>query len=364
MKKKSVSVPTIHIARKAAGDFSASALLDITLKAENMWSDGVQANEFKSNAEAAVAVATNQTARFQVLDDPDHDRQVRVSWISACDLEDRACVEECTIDEPELETKKKYYSFDMCREFGFSVNRERLRTNDYTREELAAQGMAKAIKKLDEWWAKQILLKLKAFQGPNVAPSPWTYDAANTTTNVPTSEYNLKMIGNLIQQAMLNQMNSPYWIEKGDLFVPYWNARIENGNADGKGDAARTQAIDMYFDMFNFSKAGITEDLFAIDRSAIAFKTYTRYQDAPQVQGGNVQQTWYNVPSQKIPGVKYMVTYQMGCKIVEGKKSIYDQWVVRTEGGIWSNPEACPVIGQDGTTSYTQTGIMSYSKTV
>lgn len=364
MKKNFLSLPTIITGRKsrrAPGDFTNSQLNDILLKAEVMWTDGAQANVYKSHADSAKAVLENQTARFQELADKDKDNKVRVNWINPCAMVDEACESNCTITAAELETGVKEYEFDMCRKVDFSINREKLRTSIYDRDELAAIGMAKAIKTLDEWWNTQMLLKLKSFSGVNVAPSPWTFSDADMTTQVPSAQYNLAMVAILKKQAMLNQMNSPFYIEKGDLYVPVLNAEINGGNAEGKGDAARAKYLDLYFDLFGFEKAGITEDLFAIDRSAVAMRTYNRYPDTPTEMGGKVAQTQYSVASQLLPGVRYGVIYEFTCVTNGSKTEYHDAWRVITEGGIWLNPEACPVeIGEE---TYTPTGVMSYSKT-
>lgn len=347
--------------RMAAGDFTSSALMDVVLKAEEMWSDGAQARVYKSNSETARAVLENQSARFQELDDKEHDRKVRVNWINPCAITDEACDTNCDIVEDELESAVKEYEYDMCRKTGFSIDREKLRTSIYTRDELAAQGTAKAIKTLDEYWSAQLLLKLKAFSGINVAPSPYTWDDAGLTTNIPAGSYNLKMYSQLMKQTLLNQMSSAYFVEKGDLYVPFMDARLEAANAEGKGDANRVSEWDIYFDLFNFIKAGITEDMFAIDRSAIAFKTYNRYPDTPLEIGGKVAQTHYSVASQILPGVRYGVIYEVTCKTTGGKTRIVDSWRFITEGGIWLNPEACPVT--IGETTYTPTGVLSFTQT-
>lgn len=348
----------------AAGDFSASALLDINLKAEAMWSNGAQAAMYQSHADSAKAVLENQTARFTELNDKDKDLKVKVTWLNPCGIVDEDCEGNCDISEPEIEAEAKEYEYDICRKTGFSVNRDTLRTSSYDAEEVRARGMAMSIKKLDEFWAKQVLLKAKAFAGINVAPSPWTFNGTTMDTEVPTASYDLTMIPYLMKQAMLNQLSSPYYIEKGDLYVPYLNAKFNAGNAEGKGDQARINALNMYFDMWNFAAAGITEDLFAIDASAIAMKTHAKHPDSPMLIGGSVQHTIYTVNSQMLPGVKYDVFYTLACQeqVISGKTrtQYVDTWRLETNGLIALNPEACEVT-VSGTT-YRPNGVLSYAQ--
>lgn len=344
----------------AAGDFSPSALLAIKLKAEQMWTDSRLAQEYKANAQSAVAVLENQTATFRELDNPEKDNQVVVNFINPCGVTVDDCDSNCDLTEPELETKGKTYELDTCKKVGFSVNAEKLRTNTYNVEEVAARGLATRLKALDEWWAQQILVKLKAFAGVNVAPDPYTY-AAGTTT-VPAASYNRTMIGNLLNQAMLNKMPGAYFIDNGGLFVDFWNAQIDAANAAGAGDAARIKALKMYFDQWNFIPAGLTEDLFAVAPGAVAMKTKTRNPDTPTVIGGTVQQTRYTVASPTLPGVKYDVYYGLTCITngTSGKGEIVHSWRIETNGGIFLNPEGCDVT--IGGTTYTPSGVMSYTK--
>src|SRR5688572_19409416 len=165
----------------AAGDFSPSALLSIKLKAEQMWTDSRLAADFKANAATAVAVKQNSTATFRELENPEKENTVIVNFINPCAIVAEDCESDCDITAPELESAGKTYTLDLCKEVKFSVDAEKLRTNAYSVEEVAARGLAQAIKTLDEWWAQQNLVKLKAFAGINVSPEPGTYAAGTTT---------------------------------------------------------------------------------------------------------------------------------------------------------------------------------------
>lgn len=342
----------------AAGDFSASALLAIKLKAESMWADSRLAQDYKANAQTAVAVKTNSTARFAMLEDRDKENQVIVNFINPCAVAVQDCTTDCTVVGAELESGGKTYTLDMCKEVTFSVDAEKTRTNTYTVEEEAASGLAFAIKALDEWWAQQNLVKLKAFAGINVSPEPYTY-AAGTTT-VPAAQYNVSMIAEMMYDAMMNKLGNAYYIDNGGLWVPWTNAQLNAGNLDGKGDAARIAQLRMYFDPFNFGPAGLTEDTFAVSSSAIAFVTKVRNSDTPVEVGGKVNQTRYTVPSSVIPGVKYDVYYSLTCTSVGAQEHLVHTWKVKTRGGIFLNPEGCTVTVS--AVNYNPTGVLSYSK--
>lgn len=348
----------------AAGDFTASQLLQIQLKAEQMWNDGILAKANQPQAEAAKAVIANQTARFNVLNDRTKDHKIEVMFLNTCAVETDDCVSNCDIDEPLVESGKKEYEPDLCQKTGFSVDEETTRTNNYGVQEIAAEAMATAIGRLDEWWAQQVMARLKTFAGINVYPDPWTYDPAESTTEVPTADYTLQMYANLIIQAQMNRLGSPYYIDNGSLYAQVLNAQLNAGNLDGKGDANRIQQLNMYFDLYNFARAGLDEDLFAISPGAVAFKTVNRNPDTPRTLGGSIQQTIYTVNSRVLPGVKYDAYYTLKCTTVAGKAHYVHAWRLETNGGIWLNPEGCPVTidVDDEPTVVAPTGVLSYTK--
>lgn len=356
-----------------AGEFSASQLLEVRLKAEQMWTDSQLAASLKPEAEAARAVLAHQTARFDVFDDINKDKKVKVTFIDACGVQAQDCVESCDISGNELSTGAKEYEPNICQIASFSVDVTKLRTNDYGSSEVVAQGLAAAVKALDEYWSQKVLAKLKTFAGVNVAPNPFTYDNTNKTTvfnSLDPAIYksNLQLLANFIQQAKLNRIAMPYIIDNGTFFVDMLNAAFDSGNAEGKGYAARLKAFaDMlYDDQFNFGAAGLTDSLFMIGGGAVAFKTVNKHPDVPTLIGGKVQQTIYTIPSNLLPNVKYDVTYTIECKIVNNKKHYVHVWELKTHGLIELNPEGCPVTWTDPasgqSTIVSPTGVLSYTK--
>lgn len=341
----------------AAGDFSASTLLNIQLKAEQIWGDSRLSADFMAHSETAKAILNNQTATFRALENPEKDNQVVISFLNPCAVVATDCESNCDLTETELEAGAKTYTLTDCKKSGFSVNAEKTRTNTYTVEEESARGLAAALKALDEWWSQRSLVKLKTFAGVNVAPAPWTWAAG--TTSVPAAQYTVDMIPNLINQSILNKMGSAYYIDNGGLYVPWLQAQLKAGNLDGKGQAAYIAAIKMYFDQFNFAPAGLTEDTFMVAPGAVAMVTKTRNPDAPTVIGGSVQQTRWTIPSPTLPGIRYDVYYTLKCITVAGKANIVHSWRIETNGGIFLNPEGCPVTV--GGTTYTPTGVLSYT---
>lgn len=359
------------------GNFTASELLDVQLKAEEMWNDGIQNADLIPHAEAARAVLLNQSARFAELEGKDKDLTVMVHFIDSCNITDEACVSNCDLDEAEMSTEGVPYELDTCRRSGFKINATKLRTNIYDRAELVARGLSKAIKELDEFWARQVLLKLKTFSGANLHPQPFTYDAAKNTTVVPAAAYgdlttdsNLKLLQIWQRQARQNGIPSPYYIDNGRLFDDTEAALLKAGATDGASLAAlrRAQGLTPYTDDVNFAAAGITNaTTFMVGRGSVAFKTRTLNPDAATILGGKIQQTIYTIPSRVLPNVRYDVYHTIDCatNTTTGKAEYFYIWRLETNGGIFKNPNACPVTVPEGGAipagTYNPTGVLSYT---
>jgi hypothetical protein len=348
----------------AAGDFTKSELLKIKLKAESMWKDSRLMADFQPEAEAARAVLANQTATMPEILNRDKDRTLVVTWINACGIVAEDCETNCGLDENELESGSKEYVPDICKKAGFSVDAEKSRTNAYEVTEIAARGQLMAIKAMDEYWARQAIIKMKSFAGVNVAPAPWTYDNVDKSTDVPTADWNVKMIANLLQQARLNKMGSPYFVDNGSLYLEWMNAQLDGGNLDGKGDAERIRQIKLFIDQFNFGAAGVAEDLFMISPGAMGIFTKLRNSDTMEYVAGKINQWRYTVPSLVLPGVRYDAYQELTCKTVNGKSHDVYTWRFETNGLIALNPEGCPVtVSIEGVpTVLSPTGVLSYTK--
>jgi hypothetical protein len=352
------------------GDLTKSQIQKIMLKAEMMWKDSALNQEYIPHSDAAIAVLSNQTARFQELQDPNKDNKVLVNFVNPCGIEVADCGDLCDIDGNELSTGGKEYELDLCKSTaGFKIDRYKFRTNTYTYEEFAAIGLLQHIKALDEWWSAQVLAKLKAFAGINLAVATGDISAygmtfVNGSTQIAASDYNLDLVTSLAHQQIVNNMPSGYIIDSGYLWKPIENAKLAAGNGEGKGDAAKANALAgrVTFDMFNFKKAGITEEMFMVNPGAVAFKTRARNPATPQTIGGKVQMTVYKVKSRILPGVEYDVYYTLKCDTdpITKQMRISDVWNFRTEGGIFLNPEGCPVTV--GATEYNPNGVTAYNR--
>ena len=310
-----------------------------------------------------------QTARFEELNNPNKDNTVTITWLKQCDGETtdlNRATDICEIEGVEFETDSKEYQYSLDQKFSFSVDEEKIRTGTYELDEQVAFGMLRADKALSEWWNKQYLLAVAAAAGPNipaingdVAPIGWD-DGAGAAT-IPLASYDVKVVAKLVKMQQLNQVAAGFYINNGSLFEAWVDAGYDTGNAEGKGDGARKAAVNMTFDMWNFSKAGVTEDMFLVSNSALAVKTYTRYTDAPVYKSGNINQWRYRMPSRVIPGVYYDVIHTLTCTNGHDVHTFQ----IMTTGGIFVNPFSCPQsVTIEGTpTDVEATGVYAFTQT-
>ena len=366
MKRKNIAFVPRTFARVfgAPGDFTESEHLEFLLKADEAWEGAKKNDDYVAHVDSVAKQMEMQTAKFTELEDPKKDNKAVVTWLNSCPITTEAATNDCSITEDELETTSEEYEYELSQKTGFSIDAEKIRTGTYEFDEQVADGLLKADKALSEWWNYQYLLALKSFAGANIAAImgktlPFTWDDAETRTNIPAASYNVGMMAKLIKTMILNQVQNGFFIESGDLFEAWWNARNDGANGEGKGDKNRIDALNMTFDMWSFAGAGLEENMFLVDKAAVAVKTYNRYTAKPVIQPAKIGQTWYTMNSRHLPGVQYDVIYEATCKNNgPGKSNILHTWRIQTKGGIWLNPTPCPRdIGEE---TYQATGVYGF----
>lgn len=372
MKKKFIAFVNrryVHSAG-AAGDFTASTHRSFLLKAMEVWEDGKWQDDNTPMVDSLLTQLNVQTARFPELDDPNKDNTVVITWLKQCSSETtdlNRTTDICEIEGVEFETDSQEHEYDLAFKDSFSVDEEKIRTGTYTMEEQVAFGFLRADKKLSERLNKEYLLGVKLAAGPNIPAINGdvvgiTWDAGANAANIPANLYDVKMVSKLVKMQQLNQVSSGFYINRGSLFETWVDAGYDTANGEGKGDGARKAAINMTFDMWNFSKAGLTEDMFLVSNSALCVKTYTRYNDTPRYIGGNINQWRYRMKSKILPNTYWDVIHTLQC--VNGH-DIHTFQVMCTAAGIFVNPFSCPQsVTIDGTpTDVEASGVYAFNQT-
>lgn len=343
-------------------DITKTALLRMNAKAEQVWANSALANSRVAQTEAVKAILMNQTATFANFNDWTKDRKLGISWIDPCGGTVRDCVvDNCIIVEDELSTDMIEVQPNVCKELGFSINEDKLRTNEYAVDNFYQVGMKRTLDALDEYLSTHVLAGLKASAGTNVSPDPHTWNNVAKTTNVASANYNIDLIPDMVQDSILNRMGSTYFIDNGALWKDFFKAEMNKNNAEGKGNKAMADFLGrIYFDQFNFAKAGLSESTFMISTDAVALKTTNKFAPTMVELKGDVGQTRYRINSPNIEGVQYDVIYKLSC--VGGE--IVHTWRVYLRGFFAVNPKGCPVTTNvtGAPTVVQSTGVLSYTK--
>lgn len=319
----------------AAGVFSETRLVNIQAKADQVWVDRAQKEDYVAQVEVVKAVLAQQTATFGPLLQGKKDRTVEISWVNACEMDDTA-VTNCTFPSTELSTNMEEKELTTERQTGFTVKEYPLVTNTYDMDEIVAKGLLSASKILDEFWAAQMVAAINSFKGVNEV-AVGKGGVSGTDTYIIPAYWNADLIAYFTRVGIMNRLKNPYLISGNNLFESVWNAQREAMQSGDQSKTLKFGSLPLYFDLFNIDTVN-TPDLvtYLIARGAIAFYTKAYYSANPIKY---FDQSRYSIPSVNIPGVRYDVHYTNECD--EDSDWINHSFKVKTLGDIFLNPVGC-----------------------
>lgn len=327
------------MSQTAAGNFDCGKLLEIKAKVEEIFQGGVIDKEYVPDVEPALAIRENQTATFDVLTNPEKDREVKVLWIDDCDDEDPdTCTDQCTIDGEEIGDNCANYVLGECFEKSFKVTEERFRTSMHSKEEVVARAMLKKMKLMDEFWAAKAIAFLNASAGVNSYAGQYTVSGG--TTYVPAYAWNPDIFGYIDTVLWKNKLNGGKMLS-GTLLKQYmWKIGMEVTDPTGQSNQAKMTSFGIpYFDR-RIDDILSEQALFLFDPNSVAMVTKARhaaYTEPRKVDTPNGMQTWYTQNSMNLPGVVYDIAYQELCT----GDDVSHFWKIKTRGDIFLNPLGC-----------------------
>lgn len=324
------------------GTFDCSKLLEVKAKVQEIFaSEGVISAEYVPDVEPALAVLANQTAQFEVLTNPEKDREVKVYWVDDCDDTDPAdCTDQCTIEGTEIGDNCANYVLDECFEKTFKVTEERFRTSLLTREEVVARALLKKMKLMDEHWAAKAIAFLDASAGVNLY-NAGQYTVSGNTTYIPATGWNPDVFGYLDTALWMNKLAGGKMLS-GTLLKQYmWKVGMEVSDPTGASAQAKMTSFGVpYFDRRMDTILG-EKALFLFDPNSVALVTKARHSIYPaegrKIDTPDGMQTWMTIRSNSLPGVVYDLSYQEICS----GDDISHQWKIKTRGGLFLNPLGC-----------------------
>lgn len=327
------------MSQTAAGNFDCGKLLEIKAKVEEIYQGGVIDVEYVPDVEPALAIRENQTATFEVLTNPEKDREVKLLWIDDCDDEDPdTCTDQCTIDGEEIGDNCANYVLGECFEKSFKVTEERFRTSMHSKEEVVARAMLKKMKLMDEFWAAKAIAFLNASAGVNSYAGQYTVSGG--TTYVPAYAWNPDIFGYIDTVLWKNKLNGGKMLS-GTLLKQYmWKIGMEVTDPTGQSNQAKMTSFGIpYFDR-RIDDILSEQALFLFDPNSVAMVTKARhaaYTEPRKVDTPNGMQTWYTQNSMNLPGVVYDIAYQELCT----GDDVSHFWKIKTRGDIFLNPLGC-----------------------
>ena len=330
------------MSQPVAGNFDCSKLLEIKAKVEEIWNDeGVIKAEYVPDVEPALAIKSNQTATFTVLENPEKDREVKVYWVDDCDDTDPVdCTDQCTIDGDEIGDNCQNYVLTECFEKSFSVKEEIFRTSHLSREEVVARALLKKLKLMDEFWAAKSIAFLNASAGVNKY-TDGQYTVVGSETQIPAVAWNPDVFGYIDTAMWINKLNGGKMLS-GTLLKQYmWKVGMEISDPTGASQNAKMTSFGVpYFDRRLDTILG-EKALFVFDPASVAMVSKARhsiYGPAGRViDTADGRQTWYTIPSNSLPDVVYDIAYQEKCS----GNDITHSWKIKTRGDIFLNPLGC-----------------------
>lgn len=338
-------LPAAGVAAKWAtipATFTCADLLVSQGKAEAIWADNAENAEYMPNSETVQAIVANQTAKLDAITGlQDKNNTIKITWLTTCDLEVDDCSTECFPDGAEVQSNCKNYVPTICKEVNFKITEATLRDSIYSKEEVLARAMLKAIKKIEDTLGAAGVAFLEDVEGVNAFMGDYGTltgggVVGNSATKIAPSNWTASLLGYFIQASKMNLFGSPYLLSGNNLYQAYWNAQAEFANADGKGGLNKFNQMKPTFDLWNIDSAFSNNSTFLIDRSAVAFGGKWQYPEQVTDFGGDIGKR-YSIPSKTIPGLRYDVHYLMSCV----NKDIVHKFNIIAKAGFYLNPTGC-----------------------
>ena len=233
-----------------AGVFSETLLQKIRATAARIGFDDRIKQQYIPQADILKFIREKQTANVSVLESKSKHHQMEVEWINTCQFTEEDNVA-CAVGGSEPSTNTKSYDFSrIAKSVGFSVEVATGKTNDFDFEELMAKSFLQAKKKMIESYAEYTVAVLNNNAGVNVVTDGKGTVVGDVTT-ILAAYWNPALIAYLTRIGIVNRFTNASLITGKNLFEPEIMAMMNQGNADGKGDIAMINALNLRFDLFN-----------------------------------------------------------------------------------------------------------------
>jgi len=319
-----------------AGNFTPSALMEINAFATQVFSDDVRRADVTPESEAARVILSLQTAKFEMLKDPEKDREIKLYWSQNCELSVDDDTDQCIVAGSEAGSDSKTYGITNRKKVEFKVKREEFRTNMLDRQMVVARQFAEALKAMDEHIAQFVPAWLEDNLGTNVYYSDRGFTLSGGYTIIPAASWTPDLMSYFVQVQRKNRLGAAFMLSGDLMWNATWKAMMEQANADGKGAANKMGSFQIFHDHFNVDSVIGAKAMFIVNPSSVALVSKSRYSAVP-ITDPMIQQTRYKISSPSLPGVEYDVIYTAECS----GDDIIDKWKIVSRYDMFLNPTGC-----------------------
>lgn len=332
----------------AKGVFTPTELAEVQVKLDQMWKEPQNQKFYTAKGETIKAIKENQTVEFPELKDPSKEKEIAVKWADWCDdtAVDVTNADSCTVgdcDEPDPKTQT--YAPNTFIQDCFTVRDEDFQTSVLDQQEVVAKGLLAKTKNIIERFNAKAVAFIDANKGVN--PFLDIYEeGVDGDTEVPKQDFTIeKMYPYWVQMLALLRSGDNFILDGRNLFQAQILAMAKKANADGKLDAELWDYFPYYNDILGFSKAGVPDNTYLIDKGALAVQTRQKYPRVPREYNGLF--TDYSIPLPGYPGMGLDVRYRVSCS----DNSINHSWTLKLRALLAINPFTCDA-GNTGIQSF------------
>lgn len=329
------------LASTVAGVFTETTLRSLRVKADALMMDERIKQQFIPKIEIINAIRSLQTAsitpKLTMIKEPDgrvKKYDVEILWDNACEITAEDNVE-CTTSCTELSTNTQLYSLDWTKQASFCVDEFNYLDNEFDASSAAAKGFLKADKELVEAYARYCTTVIEANKGVNAMGTGSKGVVSGADTYVLPAYWDAKLVAYFVRVAQLNRFSNFALISGSNLFEEYFVIQKMIADANGKGNAALLNTLNIYFDLFNIDSVN-TPDLvtYLVNQGALAMATRAFNPVAPEKTHTF---TRYQMASRFVPEFNYDVFYETECS----HDLVKHKFRVKLQADLFANPVGC-----------------------
>jgi hypothetical protein len=318
-------------------EISCGYLHTIQRMADDIWADPMKNNDLIATVEAARAVMQNQAVNFTEIISSKN-QELRVEWLTKCDITVQACSDDCEISGTDAEPACKDYEIGCLYETEFTVPLRHYRDRTIEMQQSIAFQKLAHMKAMDERLTQYIIDGIVTGAGTNLFTGG-VGDVVGTTTYIAPQYWDLGVFGYFNQVQRLNKFRNPYLITGNNLYQLLFNVPLEVGTDLDKGGVRKVGTLRIYQDPENIEAHAEGQSLL-LHKTAVAFLNKAWNKINPINAEVKAGQYWeWAEESKNLPGVFYDITMKETCVGNE----FYQAFKIKLHGLFVTNPYPCDV---------------------